>query len=58
MTELDKKRLSVELLRVTAAKEELNLRILEREDEVNRIKEMIVAQELKEEEIKEKLDIK
>lgn len=57
MTELEKKKLSVELLRVNAAKEELILRIMERMEEIDRIRDMIVVQEAKEVEIKQKLGL-
>lgn len=56
MTPLDLKKMKVELLRVSAAKAELELRIDERMDEISRIKENIRVQELKEIELKTKID--
>jgi hypothetical protein len=52
---LEVKKLQVELLRVGAAKAELELRIEERMDEIHRIKEHIKVSEDKEIELKEKL---
>ena len=55
MSPLEKKKIEVELLRVTAAKEEMLLRILESEDQIQRLKDLIKIQENKEQELKEKL---
>jgi hypothetical protein len=55
MTPLEKKKLEVELLRVNAAKEEMLLKILEAEDQIERINNLVKIQEAKELEIKEKL---
>lgn len=55
---LEIKKLQVELLRVSAAKAELELRIEERLDEIHRIKEHIAISEAKEKELKEKLNLK
>lgn len=55
MTSLEKKKLDVELLRVTAAKAELELRIEERMDEIQRIQEHIKVSDLKIEELNNKL---
>lgn len=52
---LELKKLKVELLRVSAAKAELELRIEERLDEIERIKEHIKISEDKEQELKEKI---
>lgn len=52
---LDLKKLKVELLRVSASKAELELRIEERLDEIERIKEHIKISEAKELELKEKI---
>lgn len=52
---LEIKKIQVELLRVSAAKAELELRIEERLDEINRLKEHIKISESKEKELKEKL---
>lgn len=53
---LELKKVKVELLRVSAAKAELELRIEERLDEVERIKEHIKTQEAKEIELKQKIE--
>lgn len=53
---LDLKRLKVELIRVNAAKAELELRVEERLDEIERIKEHIKISEAKEIELKEKIE--
>lgn len=55
LNNLDKKKLQVELLRVSAAKAELELRVDERLEEIERIKEHIKISEAKEIELKEKL---
>lgn len=52
---LEKKKLQVELLRVGAARAELELRIDERQEEIERLKEHIKIQELKEIELTEKI---
>jgi hypothetical protein len=52
---LELKKLHVELLRVSAAKAELELRIDERLEEIERIKDHIKISEAKETELKEKL---
>lgn len=52
---LEKEKLKVELLRVSAAKAELEFRILERLDEIERIKEHVKISEAKEIELKEKI---
>lgn len=55
---LEIKKMQVELLRVSAAKAELELRIDERLEEINRIKESIKISEAKEVELKDKLKLK
>jgi hypothetical protein len=55
LSDLERKRMSVELIRVSAAKAELEFRIEERLDEINRIKEHIKISELKELELREKI---
>lgn len=52
---LEIKRVKAELARVIAGKMELELRIEERLDEINRIKTSIEVQEAKEKELTEKL---
>jgi hypothetical protein len=55
MTPLEKKKIEVELLRVNAAKEEMYLKILESEEQIERLKSLAKIQETKEIELKEKL---
>lgn len=55
MSPLEKKKMSVELLQVSAAKASLELRIEERLEEIERLKESIKVSEAKEIELKEKL---
>jgi C4-dicarboxylate-specific signal transduction histidine kinase len=52
---LELKRMEVELIRVQAARAELEFRIIEREHDIMRIKEHIKVQLDKEEELKNKL---
>lgn len=52
---LEKKKVKVELLRVGAAKAELELKIEERLDEIERLKEHIKLSETKENDLNEKL---
>lgn len=54
-SDLDIKRMRVELLRVSAAKAELELKVEERLDEIKRLKDHIKIQEDKELEINNKL---
>ena len=56
MTQLEKKKIQVELLQVQAAKASLEFRIEEKLDEINRIKETIAISELKEQELTDKLN--
>lgn len=51
MTPLDLKRKQVELLRVSSAKAEMELRIHERMEEIERVKEHIKVSEAKEAEL-------
>lgn len=55
MQSLDRKKIQVELLRVSAAKAELELRIEERLEEIDRLKEHIQISEVREKELKDKL---
>lgn len=55
MTQLDLKKLKVELLRVGAAKAELELRIDEHMDNIQRVEANIEVQKVKEEELKAKI---
>lgn len=52
---LDLKRKELELIKVSAAKAELEFRILERLDEIERIKQHIEAQVKREQELKDEL---
>lgn len=55
MSPLDLKKLQVELLRVGAAKAEMELRIHERMEEIERLNEHVKIQEAKEAELREKI---
>jgi hypothetical protein len=55
MNSLDFKKLTVEFKRVDAAKEEMELRIHEREEELTRMREAVKVQSLKLEELKVKM---
>jgi hypothetical protein len=55
MSPLELKKLKVELMRVTAARAELELRIEERLDEIERLKEHIKIQLDKETELEQKI---
>ena len=55
MNPLELKKLKVELLRVQAAKGEMELRIDERMDEIQRLEEHVKVQIAKEEELKTKI---
>lgn len=55
MTALDIKKIQVELLQVQAAKASLELRVEEKLEEIERVKEHIVISEAKEIELKQKL---
>lgn len=56
MTDLDVKRKQVELARVRVARQELELKIEERLDEIKRIKEHIEAQVKREKELEKELN--
>lgn len=55
MTSLDLKKLKVELLQVQAGKASLELRIEERLDEIERLREHIAVSENKEKELQERI---
>lgn len=55
MSPLDLKKMKVELLQVQAAKASLELRIEERLDEIERLKEHIIISEAKEKELELKI---
>lgn len=55
MSPLEIKKLKVELLRVSAAKGEMELRVEERMEEIKRLQDNIKIQEEKEKELLEKL---
>lgn len=55
MSPLEVKKLKVELLRVGAAKAELELKVEERMEEIKRIEDNIKIQELKEQELETKI---
>lgn len=55
MSPLEIKKMQVELLRIGAAKAEMELRIHERMEEIDRLNEHIKIQEAKEVELKAKL---
>lgn len=55
MTTLEIKRMKLELVKVAAARAELEFRIEERMDEVNRIKDHIKVQQDKEAELQTKI---
>lgn len=55
MTELEMKRKELELIKVAAARAELEFKILEKQDEVLRIKEHIQVQLARETQLKEEL---
>jgi hypothetical protein len=56
MSPLELKRMKLELIKVAAARNELEFRIEERLDEINRIKEHIKVQLDKEAELQGKID--
>lgn len=56
MTQLEMKKLKVELLQVQAGKASQELRIEEKLDEINRIKESIALSEAKEKDLTEKIN--
>lgn len=56
MTPIEKKKLELELLKVGAAKAELEFKIMEREEDIGRIKSHIKIQDDKIEELKKLLE--
>lgn len=56
MTSLELKRMKLELVKVGAARHELEFRIEERLDEINRLKDHVKVQEDKEAELKAKIE--
>lgn len=56
MTQLEMKKLKLELLQVQTARAGLEFRIEEKLDEINRIKESIAISEAKEKELTEKIN--
>ena len=55
MTPLEIKKLQVELMRVQSAKSDMELRIMERQEEIQRLEDNIKIQLAKEEEIQSQL---
>lgn len=55
MSPLEKKKIEVELLKVTAAKEDMRLKLLEIDEQIERLNIAITVQEKREIELKEKL---
>lgn len=58
MSPLDKKKLEVELSQVQSGRQTMELKIMEREDEIERIKGQIATQQKREQEIVAKLEEK
>jgi len=56
MSPLDLKRMKLELIKVAAARHELEFRVEERLDDINRLKEHIKVQQDKEAELQAKID--
>lgn len=56
MTSLELKRIKVELLRVSSAKADLELRIEEYQENINRLQDNIAIQKAKEDELQAKID--
>lgn len=54
---LDKKRMELELVRVNAARHDLEFRIEEALDQIEKYKELIKTQQLKEDDLKQKLTL-
>lgn len=55
MTNLEKKKKEAELMRVQAARMDLEVKIAEREDEIERLKAHIEVQSVKEKELRQEL---
>lgn len=56
MSNLELKRIKVELLRVSAAKAELEMRVEEYQENINRLADNIAIQTAKEQELQAKID--
>lgn len=56
LSELDKARKSLELRKVETAKMEMEFRVLERQSEIERLKENILIQDIRIEELKQEID--
>ena len=56
MTSVELKRIKVELLRVSAAKAEMELRIEEAQENIKRLEDNIAIQKAKEDELQAKID--
>lgn len=57
MTPLELKKIKVELMRVQAAKGDLEIKVEERLEEIKRIQDSIKAQEIREAELIEKIKV-
>lgn len=55
MSPLDRKKIELELAQVTVGKQAMELKIMEREEEIERIRDNIKIQEKREAELQEKL---
>ena len=53
---LEAKKLQVELMRVAAARAEMEFKIMERLEDIERLKDQIKLQEAKEQELKQKIE--
>jgi hypothetical protein len=54
-TQLEIKKMEVELIRVKAARMEMEFKVMERLDDIERLKDQIKIQEAREDELKEKI---
>ena len=54
---LEAKKLQVELMRVAAARAEMEFKIMERLEDIERLKDQIKLQEAKEQELKQKIEL-
>jgi hypothetical protein len=54
---LEVKKMQVELMRVAAARAEMEFKIMERLEDIERLKEQIKLQEAKEQELKQKIQL-
>lgn len=57
MSPLDLKRMKLELIKVAAARHELEFRVEERLDEINRLKDHVKIQQDKEKELEDKIAV-